>query len=203
MVTDGMLQNLNKLPAVKLRDESALSPRAQTVLAYMVYGLDKPHGDLPTGRPLGVQQVAELMGVRRSYVRGLLANPVFKVEYNQAIALARQAATPRAFHRIVELVESENEGIALRAAQAIVGDEKGFSVNVNVATQTNIAAAIRPGYAIRLPADLAAREEPARGTRNPAEPVPEPEPGRMGEGGTPERNGTPVPFMMSGEPPGW
>jgi hypothetical protein len=158
MVMDRMLQNLNKLPAVKLRDGSALSPRAQTVLAYMVYGLDKPHGDLPAGRPLGVQQVAEVMGIRRSYVRHLLANPVFKVEFNQAIALARQAATPRALHRIAELVESENEGVALRAAQAIVGDERGASVSVNVQTVTNLAP-IRPGYAIRLPPDLAQKLE--------------------------------------------
>ena len=155
MVTDGMLQNLNKLPAVKLRDESALSPRAQTVLAYMVYGLDTPHGDLPAGRPLGVQQVAELMGVRRSYVRGLLANPVFKAEYNQAIALARQAYAPEAVDRIAQAMRNTDDAIGLRAAVAMLGETaKAPVVNVSVATQTNVAQDIRPGYIVRLPPDL-------------------------------------------------
>ena len=99
------------------------------------------------------QHVAELLGVRRRYVLDLLSDPTFKTEFNAALALKRQAATPEALHRITEIVGSDNEGVALKAACVIVGeDAKGPSINVNV--QNNLVAPIRPGYVVRLPADL-------------------------------------------------
>jgi hypothetical protein len=102
---------------------------------------------------LSPQHVAELLGVRRRYVLDLLSDPTFKTEFNAALALKRQAATPEALHRITEIVGSDNEGVALKAACVIVGeDAKGPSINVNV--QNNLVAPIRPGYVVRLPADL-------------------------------------------------
>jgi hypothetical protein len=152
-----MLISLQKVPrTVMARKDCLLPARARYALGYLVHGLDdpvegKPH--IPVGRPLSPQHVAELLGVRRRYVLNLLSDPIFKTEFNAALALKRQAATPEALHRITEIVGSDNEVVALRAAQTIVGDDtRGPSVSVNV--QTNVGAPIRPGYVIRLPPDL-------------------------------------------------
>jgi hypothetical protein len=141
------------------RKDCLLPARARYALGYLVHGIDdpvegKPH--IPVGRPLSPAHVAELLGVRRRYVLNLMSDPIFKTEFNAALALARQAATPRALHRMTQIVESENEGVALRAAQAIVGEEKA-ALNVNVAVSNQI----RPGYIIRMPAEIAAPTLPA------------------------------------------
>jgi hypothetical protein len=141
------------------RKDCLLPARARYALGYLVHGVDepvegKPH--IPVGQPLSPSAVAELLGVRRRWVLGLMSDPTFKTEFNAALALARQAAMPRAIHRMTEIVESENEGVALRAAQAIVGeDAKGPSISVSV--QNNVAGAIRPGYIVRLPPEVARR----------------------------------------------
>jgi hypothetical protein len=124
-------------------------------LGYLLFGVDEPvegKPDIPVGRPLSPSAVAELLGVRRRYVLNLMSDPVFKTEFNVALALKRQAATPEALHRITEIVASDNEVVALRAAQAILGEDgKGPSVSVSV--ENNVA--VRPGYVVRLPPDLA------------------------------------------------
>jgi hypothetical protein len=155
-----MLISLQKVPrTVMARKDCLLPARARYALGYLVHGIDDPvegKPQIPVGRPLSPAHVAELLGVRRRYVLSLMADPIFKTEFNAALALARQAATPRAMHRMTEIVESENEGVALRAAQAIVGEEKA-ALNVNVAVSNQI----RPGYIIRMPAEIAAPALPA------------------------------------------
>jgi hypothetical protein len=151
-----MLISLAKVPkTVMARKDCLLPARARYALGYLVHGIDEPIPDkpyIPVGRPLSPSAVAELLGVRRRYVLNLMSDPTFKIEFNAALALARLAATPRAIHRMTEIVESENEGVALRAAQAIVGDEKA-GPNVNVRVQNNVA--FKPGYIIRLRPDVA------------------------------------------------
>jgi hypothetical protein len=153
-----MLISLQKVPrTVMARKDCLLSARARYALGYLIHGVDEPipgKPDIPVGRPLSPSAVAELLGVRRRYVLGLMSDPTFKTEFNAALALKRQAATPAALHRITEIVGSKNEGVALRAAQTIVGDDtRGSSVNVNV-LQNNVDAEIRPGYVIKLPPDI-------------------------------------------------
>ena len=148
-----MLMSLQKVPKTAMARKGCLLPaRARYVLGYMTFGIDepvpgKPH--IPVGKPLGAHQVAELLGVRRRYVYSLLADPTFKAELAQALAQKRQSYAPKALDRIGEIIDSPNEGAALRAAQTILGeDAKGPVVNVSVATQTNVA--FKPGYIIRL-----------------------------------------------------
>jgi hypothetical protein len=148
-----MLISLQKVPrTVMARKDCLLPARARYALGYLVHGIDEPvpgKSHVPVGRPLSPQHVAELLGVRRRYVLDLMSDPTFKTEFVAALALKRLAATPEALHRITEIVGSDNEGVALRAAQTIVGDDtKGPSVSVSV--QNNVGA-IKPGYVIRLP----------------------------------------------------
>ena len=73
--------------------------------------------------PLGVAHIAELLGVRRRYVQSLLADATFKTELAAAIAQMRQNYAAKAINRMAEIIDSPNEGVALRAAQAIIGDD--------------------------------------------------------------------------------
>jgi hypothetical protein len=154
-----MLKSLQKVPRTTVfPKDCALPARARYVLGYLVFGIDSPipnRPDIPVGKPLTVAQVSELLGVRRSYVRGWLADQTFKLEFAAALAQVRQGHAPTAISRIAELMASESEGVALRAAQAMLGEDvKAPAVSVTVNNQTNLAAQIRPGYIVRLPADL-------------------------------------------------
>jgi hypothetical protein len=60
-----MRKDLKNVPATRRATNSALTPRAQTVLGYLVFGIDEPdpdHPDIPTGKPLGPYQAAEVLG---------------------------------------------------------------------------------------------------------------------------------------------
>jgi hypothetical protein len=160
-----VLKELKDVPATRRSTNPALTPRAQTVLAYLVHGVEKPdpdHPDVPVGRPLGPYHVAALLGVRRSYVRGLIADPVFKTEMARATADARAALQPKAMAVLGELLDWEGSGssadanVRAAAAKTILGDEKaGLSLNVSVANQTALMSGdIRPGYVLKLPADF-------------------------------------------------
>ena len=133
-----------------------LSDRARVILASMVYGIEgklaEKHG-LEPGKPLGPQQVADLYNVRRAYVRQLLADPISKAELMAMLAAKRVSHMPAALHRIATIVQSDNEAVALRASETILGETAKSGVTVNV-SQTNFAQ-IRPGYVIRMPADVA------------------------------------------------
>jgi hypothetical protein len=151
-----MLKELKNVPATRRPSNSGLTPRAQVVLALMTYGIerqDPDHPNIPVGKPLGAYQIAEILGVRRRYVHNLLADAVFKTELGQALTQMRQGYAAKAINRIGEIIDSEDEDVALKAAKAILGEDvKGPVVSVNV--QTNVGTQIRPGYVIRLPADL-------------------------------------------------
>jgi hypothetical protein len=134
-----------------------LSDRARVILASMVYGIEgklaEKHG-LEPGKPLGPQQVADLYNVRRAYVRQLLADPLGKAELMAMLAAKRVSHMPEALHRIATIVSNGEDGVALRASETILGETaKGPGITVNV-SQTNVAQ-IRPGYVIRMPADVA------------------------------------------------
>jgi hypothetical protein len=161
-----MLISLQKVPKTAMARKDCLLPaRARYVLGYMTYGIEepvpgKPH--IPIGKPLGVAQIAELLGVRRRYVQSLLADATFRTELATAIAQMRQGYAAKAINRIAEIIDSPNEGVALRAAQAIIGDDaKGSTVNLSVATQTNVHADIKPGYVLKLPPDFSPEDENA------------------------------------------
>jgi hypothetical protein len=154
-----MLISLQKVPRTAMARKDCLLPaRARYVLGYLVYGIDepvdgKPH--IPVGKPLSGHQIAELLGVRQRYVYSLLADATFKTEFAAALAQKRQGYAAKAIDRIGEIIDSPNETAALNAAKAILGeDAKAPSVNVSVATQTNLAQDIRPGYIVRLPPEL-------------------------------------------------
>jgi hypothetical protein len=93
-----MLRELKNVPATRRSTNLALTPRAQTVLGYLVYGIDEQdpdHPDIPTGRPLGPYQVADILGVRRSYVRSLISDPVFKLEMRELQPTLGPRSSPR------------------------------------------------------------------------------------------------------------
>jgi hypothetical protein len=160
-----MMNELKNVPATRRSANPALTPRAQTLLGYLTYGIEEPdpdHPDIPAGRPLGPYQAAAILGVRRTYVRTTIANPVFKVEIARAAADARAALQPKAVATLGALLDWEGSGssadanVRATAAKTILGDDtRAPSVNVNV--QTNVDQAIRPGYVIRLPPDLERR----------------------------------------------
>ena len=94
-----VLRELKNAPPTRRPTNLTLTPRAQVVLGYLVYGIDQQdpdHPDIPTGRPLGPYQVADILGVRRSYVRNLISDPIFKMEMARATADARAALQPKA-----------------------------------------------------------------------------------------------------------
>lgn len=156
-----MLKDLKNVPATRRSTNPALTPRAQTVLGYLVYGIDEPdpeHSDIPTDKPLGPYQVADILGVRRKYVCSLIADPVFKAEMARATADALAALQPKAVHALGELLDWQGEGSAadagvrLRAVAIVLNEDKAndpTSLSVNVTQQV----AFKPGYVIRLPAD--------------------------------------------------
>ena len=136
-----------------------LTPRARQVLALLAVGLDradKNHPDIPIGKPLGPKQVRQVLGCPYSYVTGLMLDPVFKLEMAKAISAVRAGYAPAVIARLGDIaLESPDEGKAIAAGRVILGeDAKAPMVNVSVATQTNVAQDIRPGYIVRLPPDL-------------------------------------------------
>jgi hypothetical protein len=144
-----MLMSLKKVPAtVMARKDCLLPARARYALGYLVHGIGEPapdRPDIPVGKPLSIPHVADLLGVRRKYVRGLLSDAIFKAEFAQALAAARAAYAPAAVHKLGSLINSDDERIALQASKAILGeDAKAPAVQVNV--QTNVAGP-RIGYA--------------------------------------------------------
>lgn len=127
-------------------------------MSAMVFGLDgevaRKHG-LEPGKALAPQTVADHFHVRRAYVRNIMADPLFKAEMAQMIATKRLGYMPHSLDRIAELVDCDNESVALRASETILGERgSNAGVSVTVNNQTNVATAIRPGYVIRLPAEL-------------------------------------------------
>jgi hypothetical protein len=162
-----VLRELKNVPATLRSTNLTLTPRAQVVLGFLTYGIDKPdpgHPDIPTGRPLGPYQVADILGVRRSYVRRLIADPVFKMEMVRATADARAALQPKALHVLAENMDwigddkAADANVRANAAKAILGEDlKGSSVNVQMTTQTNF----RPGYIVQLPPGFVPDDETA------------------------------------------
>jgi hypothetical protein len=147
-----MVDAVAKIRLKNAKPLAALTPKHEQVLGLLVHG-----GDV--GGPLSVNEVAERLKVRRAYVRDLLTDPLFKTKYNAALADARAALAPQAIAKIGELIEWKGEGkaadanVALNASKTALGeDAKGFSVNVQVNNQTNIANQIKPGYVLDLSA---------------------------------------------------
>lgn len=151
---------------------TALTPRHEQVLALLVHGLEYRDsrlngGDHPVNQPLGVNQVAELLKVRRAYVRDLISDPLFKSKMQAAIANQRAALAPQAISTMAEVMTTVGDNtpadrrVRLDAAKTIMGeDAKGFSVNVQVNNQTNNNTTIRPGYVLDLSALHKPRNEP-------------------------------------------
>jgi len=152
----------NKKRKERKQPLAELGPKHEQVLSLLVHGIEHRDsringGDHPVGQPLSVAQVADLLKVRRAYVRDLMSDALFKTKYNAALSDARVALAPAAIAKIGELIEWKGEGkaadanVALNASKTALGeDAKGFSVNVQVNNQTNIANAIRPGYVLDL-----------------------------------------------------
>lgn len=98
-------------------------------------------------------QVALELRVKAAWVRALVQDPLFRAEFDRTLQAKRDAMKPAALDRQGELVNSEDEHIALGATKAILSDGKGSGVSVNVGIQntvnqtTNVA-----GYVVRLPA---------------------------------------------------
>jgi hypothetical protein len=91
-----------------------------------------------------------------------MLDPVCKLELAKAISAVRAGYAPAVIARLGDsALESPDEGKAIAAARVILGEDvKAPVVNVSVAaTQTNVAAAIRPRYVIRLPPDLVSETE--------------------------------------------
>ena len=92
---------------------------------------------------------------------GFSMNPSFERSLNAAAHALRASAVPKALRQMIDLMDWQGDGraadakVRLDAAKAVLGEDAArLSVNVNVANQTNVAAAIRPGYILRLPKDM-------------------------------------------------
>jgi hypothetical protein len=73
---------------------TTLNGKHRQVLSLLVHGLDHADAnrpDVPVGRPLSAPEIAETLGCRRSYIRDLLSDPLFKTEMAKAVADARAA----------------------------------------------------------------------------------------------------------------
>jgi hypothetical protein len=78
---------------------TSLHEKQRQVLSLLVHGLDHADAnrpDVPVGRPLSAPEIAETLGCRRSYVRDLLSDPLFKTEMAKAVVDARAALQPKA-----------------------------------------------------------------------------------------------------------
>ena len=67
---------------------TVLSDKHRQVLSLLVHGVDHADANRPdvaVGRPLSAPEIAETLGCRRSYVRDLLSDPLFKTEMAKAI----------------------------------------------------------------------------------------------------------------------
>ena len=158
------LKTLTKSQPISTALGADMSPRARAALALLVHGLDErseAHPELPTGRPLTPNQVAALLGVRRVYVRNLMADASFKVAYAEAVERAHLVNKAVAVDRHGDLIRSEDEKIALGAVKLAIGGEgrTGASVNLNVSSSTtyntlNVTTnAVRPGFVLDLRED--------------------------------------------------
>jgi hypothetical protein len=146
---------------------TALNEKQRQVLSLLVHGLDHADAnrpDVPVGRPLSAPEIAETLGCRRSYVRDLLSDPLFKTEMAKAVADARAALQPKALATLSENLDWVGEGksadanVRNNAARTIMGDDaKAFSVNVQVNNQVNTG--IRPGYVLDLGAMYGRRHD--------------------------------------------
>jgi hypothetical protein len=131
--------------------QSVIPDKQRGIMAILVHGLDgkvaAKHG-FAAGKPLGVNETADFLHVRRRYVRALLQDPLFKAEMLQMLAAKRLGYMPDALERIAELMHSEQDGVSLKAAQSMLGETEKGAIAVNVAV--NNAIGIRPGYVIKL-----------------------------------------------------
>jgi hypothetical protein len=110
--------------------------------------------------------VADILGVRRSYIRRLITDPVFKTEMARAMADARAALKPKALHVLAENMDwigddkAADANVRANAAKTILGEDfKGSSVNVQMTTQT--VSNFKPGYIVQLPPDFVPDDESA------------------------------------------
>jgi hypothetical protein len=102
---------------------------------------------------LTANECADVMGLRRKYVRRLLNEPVFRTELNAASHALRASAAPKAIRQMIDLIDWRGEGraadakVRLDAAKSVLGEDAArLSVNVSVASQTNVG--VRPGYVL-------------------------------------------------------
>jgi len=137
-----------------------LTDRHRQIMAAMVHGLEPALAaryELEANRPLGVNEVADMLKVRRAYVRGLLADPLFKAEFATQLANKRMAYAPEAIDRIAAAMRNQDDNVGLRASVAMLGETaKAAGVNVSITNQNatfNNAADIKPGYVLVLPPD--------------------------------------------------
>jgi hypothetical protein len=151
------------------KDETSLtsiSDKQRAILSALVYGLEGAAAEkhsLAPGKALTPIEAAAYFHVRRAYVRDLLEQPLFKAELAAQIANKRLGYMPEALDRIGQAMRNEDDSVGLRAAVAMIGERAGAAnaaISVTVNNQTNVAAQIRPGYVVRLPADLAPDAEP-------------------------------------------
>jgi hypothetical protein len=121
-----------------------LTEKHQLVLAHLVYGSD-------FDKPMSVEETADRLRVRRRYIRGLLADALFKAEYQRMIEVARLLLTPRAVDVLGKLLGWEDQSkasgarVRLKAALAILDDRKAkVEVNTKAApTLEDLILAVR------------------------------------------------------------
>jgi hypothetical protein len=144
------------------KDETSLtrlSDKQRAILSALVYGLEGAAAEkhsLTPGKALTPIEAAAYFHVRRAYVRDLLDQPLFKAELMTQLANKRLACAPEALDRIGQAMRNQDDSIGLRAAVAMLGEKAGAAaIAVTVNNETNVAAQIRPGYIVRLPANPA------------------------------------------------
>lgn len=138
-------------------DLARLNDKQRAILAALVYGLDEDNGKPIRSREVSVNELADHFNVRRRYIRDLLLQPIVKAEMASMIAAKRLGLVPKAINVLDNAMHSDNEAAAVKAALGVLGETaKAAAVTVNVNQQTAVIGGdtIRPGYVIKLPADI-------------------------------------------------
>jgi hypothetical protein len=114
---------------------------------------------LEPGKPLKLEEAADILRIRRRHARWIMSQPIAQKELALQLQALRDGHRAEALNTVVAVMREKGEGtaadrkVSLQAASMILGDQVGTppakpSVNVNV------GLSLQPGIVIRLPADL-------------------------------------------------
>jgi hypothetical protein len=138
-----------------------LNSRMLRMIQLMAYGNE----DDPEHTPYDVADAAKAVGYQARAGRALMNAQIFSAALAAEVEAMRRGEHARSLRTIVNIRDEVGENTAadrrvrLEASRTLIGGDEGKGLEVNVNVQSNTLNAIRPGYIVRLPADLPPRGE--------------------------------------------